>query len=96
MLIFVLLSGLDPSGYRSSNSNIDENDALLGGQAQMRDEERFKVRCFIKPNKDVSRIPYISENEHRAYVNCSSTLKNKSKKEIYCSNLLELFSTCLQ
>ena len=68
----------------------------------MRDEERFKVRCFMKPkkkfysNKDVSRIPYIPENEHRAYVNCSSTLKNKSKKEIYCSNLLELFSTCFQ
>lgn len=36
-------SGLDPSGYRSSIVYKDENDALLGGEAQMSDEERFKV-----------------------------------------------------
>jgi len=30
----------------------DENDALLGGQAQMTDEERFKVR--LKKNKELS------------------------------------------
>ncbi|CAB4018703.1 DNA polymerase alpha catalytic subunit-like, partial [Paramuricea clavata] len=34
--------GLDPSGYRSSIAHKDENDALLGGEAQMSDEERFK------------------------------------------------------
>ncbi|XP_073255535.1 DNA polymerase alpha catalytic subunit-like isoform X1 [Porites lutea] len=35
--------GLDPSGYRGSSAlHDDENDALLGGQAQMTDEERFK------------------------------------------------------
>ncbi|XP_022788586.1 DNA polymerase alpha catalytic subunit-like isoform X3 [Stylophora pistillata] len=35
--------GLDPSGYRGNTGlHDDENDALLGGQAQMTDEERFK------------------------------------------------------
>ena len=36
--------GLDPSGYRASIAHKDENDALLGGETQMSDEERFKVR----------------------------------------------------
>ena len=35
--------GLDPSGYRASIAHKDENDALLGGETQMSDEERFKV-----------------------------------------------------
>nr|XP_058965646.1 DNA polymerase alpha catalytic subunit-like [Pocillopora verrucosa] len=35
--------GLDPSGYRGNTGlHDDENDALLGGQAMMTDEERFK------------------------------------------------------
>ncbi|CAH3146316.1 unnamed protein product [Pocillopora meandrina] len=35
--------GLDPSGYRGNTGlHDDENDALLGGQALMTDEERFK------------------------------------------------------
>jgi len=35
--------GLDPSGYRGNSAvHDDENDALLGGQVQMTDEERFK------------------------------------------------------
>ncbi|XP_044179976.1 DNA polymerase alpha catalytic subunit-like isoform X2 [Acropora millepora] len=35
--------GLDPSGYRgNSAARNDETDAMLGGQAQMTDEERFK------------------------------------------------------
>ena len=38
-----LCVGLDPSGYRSSIARKDENDALLGGETQMSDEERFKV-----------------------------------------------------
>ncbi len=38
-----LCLGLDSSGYRSSIAHKDENDALLGGEAQMSDEERFKV-----------------------------------------------------
>ena len=41
--VLSLLTGLDPSGYRSSIAHKDENDALLGGEAQMSDEERFKV-----------------------------------------------------
>lgn len=42
-------AGLDPSGYRGNSVlHHDENDAMLGGQAQMTDEERFKVgeECF--------------------------------------------------
>ena len=43
-MLYGVLSGLDPSGYRSSASHRDdESDALLGGQALMTDEERFKV-----------------------------------------------------
>ncbi|XP_073255536.1 DNA polymerase alpha catalytic subunit-like isoform X2 [Porites lutea] len=39
--------GLDPSGYRGSSAlHDDENDALLGGQAQMTDEERFKSNAL--------------------------------------------------
>lgn len=41
-----LCVGLDPSGYRSSIAHKDENDALLGGETEMSDEERFKV-CFF-------------------------------------------------
>ncbi|XP_048588403.1 DNA polymerase alpha catalytic subunit [Nematostella vectensis] len=43
--------GLDPSGYRhAATRHDDEADALLGGQAQMTDEERFKdcVRLVLK------------------------------------------------
>ncbi|XP_068733005.1 DNA polymerase alpha catalytic subunit-like [Montipora capricornis] len=46
--------GLDPSGYRGNSAHgDDENDAMLGGQAQMTDEERFKdcelfqVKCKV-------------------------------------------------
>ena len=39
----LLVSGLDPSGYRHavSHNDHDEDDALLGG-AQISDEERFQ------------------------------------------------------
>lgn len=54
MIIFGHRAGLDPSGYRGNSAlHNDENDALLGGQAQMTDEERFKVgfspfkRCIV-------------------------------------------------
>jgi hypothetical protein len=41
-------TGLDPSGYRNTSSHHDdETDALLGGQALMADEERFKVKIII-------------------------------------------------
>ena len=41
---FFRCAGLDPSCYRGSSAFHDDgNDALLGGQAQMIDEERFKV-----------------------------------------------------
>ncbi|XP_031555098.1 DNA polymerase alpha catalytic subunit-like [Actinia tenebrosa] len=43
--------GLDPSGYRSASTHHDdETDALLGGQALMTDEERFKdcARLVLK------------------------------------------------
>ena len=44
MLTHLNCAGLDPSGYRgNSAARNDENDAMLGGQAQMTDEERFKV-----------------------------------------------------
>ena len=45
---FFRCKGLDPSGYRGSSAlHDDENDALLGGQAQMTDEERFKVGITV-------------------------------------------------
>ena len=47
-LFFFRCAGLDPSGYRGSSAlHDDENDALLGGQAQMTDEERFKVGLTV-------------------------------------------------
>ena len=48
IFFFLCCAGLDPSGYRGSSAlHDDENDALLGGQAQMTDEERFKVGLTI-------------------------------------------------
>ena len=45
---FFRCAGLGPSCYRGSSAlHDDENDALLGGQAQMTDEERFKVGLTV-------------------------------------------------
>ena len=45
---FFRCAGLDPSCYRGSSAlHDDESEALLGGQAQMIDEERFKVRITV-------------------------------------------------
>lgn len=38
---------MDPSGYRTSAAHRDENDAMLGGESQMSDEERFKVKSEL-------------------------------------------------
>jgi len=61
MIIFWHCAGLDPSGYRGNSAlHNDENDALLGGQAQMTDEERFKV-CFSSFNRFI--VSKISRHE---------------------------------
>ena len=56
---FIRRAGLDPSGYRGSSAlHDDENDALLGGQAQMTDEERFKVGINVNtlPPPEVIKV----------------------------------------
>ena len=65
--LFFRCAGLDPSGYRGSSAlHDDENDALLGGQVQMTDEERFKVGITVNtfsPRSDQSqnftKFPYL-------------------------------------
>ncbi|XP_028403714.1 DNA polymerase alpha catalytic subunit-like [Dendronephthya gigantea] len=83
--------GLDPSGYRSSIAHKDENDALLGGEAQMSDEERFKdcdpfsMRC-----KDGCGEQYVydlsSTKKALDYSQCSHCNK-RFKKEVVINKL---------
>ena len=56
---FFRCKGLGPSCYRGSSAlHDDENDALLGGQAQMTDEERFKVGINVNtlPPPEVIKV----------------------------------------
>ena len=78
---FFRCKGLGPSCYRGSSAlHDDENDALLGGQAQMTDEERFKVGITVNifpPRGDQSqnstKFPNLillnDENQIAAYEN---------------------------
>ena len=47
MLNFVLMHSAFCRGVGSCALHDDENDALLGGQARMTDEERFKVGITV-------------------------------------------------
>ena len=78
---FFRCAGLDPSCYRGSSAlHDDENDALLGGQAQMTDEERFKVGITVNifpsrgdQGQNSTKFPNLillnNENQITAYEN---------------------------
>ena len=78
---FFRCKGLGPSCYRGSSAlHDDENDALLGDQAQMTDEERFKVGITVNifpsvgdQGQNSTKFPNLillnNENQITAYEN---------------------------